>query len=73
MCLRYGSEAEQAVGSKPAKAAPSIASASVPGSRILPCLVPALTAPDDDLLYGSVSEINHFLPQVAFGHGVSSQ
>lgn len=50
-----------------------MASASAPDSRILPCLLPALTACDDELLYGTVSEINHFLPQVAFGHGVSSQ
>lgn len=50
-----------------------MASASAPGSRALPCLVPALNACDEELLYGTVSDINHFLPQGASGHGVSSQ
>lgn len=36
-----------------------------------PAWVPALTAFEDELFYGTVSEINPF--QAAFGHGVPPQ
>lgn len=38
-----------------------------------PAWVPAITAFDEELLYGNMSETNHFFPQVTFDHGVSSQ
>ena len=52
---------------------PFMASASAPDSRILLCLVPALTACKNELLYGTVSERNHFFFEVAFGYDISSQ
>ena len=52
---------------------PSMASASAPASRFLPCEVLVLTSFDDEHSYGSISQINPFLPNLLLGHGVLSQ
>jgi hypothetical protein len=61
-------QAEQA-----SKQHPSMASASAPTSKFLPCLSSYLSGWDNELLYGTVSEIKPFPPYVAFGHGVPFQ
>lgn len=50
---------------------PSTTSASAPASRFPPSLSPRLTSSNDEHLYGSVSQINPFLPSLLFAHGLS--
>jgi hypothetical protein len=52
-----------------------MASASAPASRFLFCLspYPVLTFFNDEQQYGSVSQINPFLPNLLFDQGVLLQ
>ena len=47
-----------------------MASESAPASRFLPAQVTTLTVFDNELVDGIVSELNHFLLNLPFGHGV---
>jgi hypothetical protein len=50
-----------------------MASASILASKFLPWVAILMISYNDGLWFISVNEINHFLPQVAADHGVSSQ
>ena len=65
-------QTEQARGSKPVSSTPLW-----PLHQLLPPVLPCLSSyPDffgDEQQCGSVSQINLFLPNLLFGHGVSSE